>query len=57
MEQQEFSIDHPDEHSNDDEEEELWLSGHRSIFSSYENDCRQLSSSFHNSQYEGFHWD
>ncbi|UJR10407.1 hypothetical protein I4U23_014610 [Adineta vaga] len=41
----------------EDGEEELWLSGHRSIFSSYESHCRQTIPSLRDSQYEDFHWD
>ncbi|CAF1278856.1 unnamed protein product [Adineta steineri] len=51
MKQQESSID------NDDDDDDLWLSGHRSIFSSYGSPCRKIKSSFHESQYDGFHWD
>lgn len=44
-------------HSDDDYEDELWLSSHRSIFSSYGSHCQKSVSSFHDSQYEDFHWD
>jgi len=53
MEQYEMSI----ENSNHDDDNELWLSGHRSIFSSYGSHCRKNIPSIRNSQYEGFHWD
>jgi hypothetical protein len=46
MEQYQISIDNSDE-------DDLWLSGHRSIFSSYGSHCPSL----HHSQYDGFHWD
>ena len=46
----EMSVDHPDE-------DELWLSGHRSIFSSYGSHCRKAAPQLRDSQYEGFHWD
>lgn len=46
----EMSVDHPDE-------DELWLSGHRSIFSSYGDCCRKAPAQLRDSQYEGFHWD
>ncbi|CAF1659322.1 unnamed protein product, partial [Adineta ricciae] len=42
-------------HNSDDEE--LWLSDHRSIFSSCESPCRKPVPSIRDSQYEGFHWD
>lgn len=51
---------HDTGHDGDDDDnndEELWLSDHRSIFSSYENPCRKPISSIRDSQYEGFHWD
>ncbi|CAF4553282.1 unnamed protein product [Rotaria sp. Silwood1] len=52
------SIDNPDENDNDDDDDDdLWLSGYRSIFSSYGSHYRKNLSPFHNSQYEGFHWD
>jgi hypothetical protein len=44
--------------SNPVDDDELWLSQHRSIFSSYESDHSKMdSSSFGHSQYDGFHWD
>ncbi|CAF4412575.1 unnamed protein product, partial [Adineta steineri] len=46
----EMSVDNPDE-------DELWLSGHRSIFSSYGSCCRKVPPQLRDSQYEGFHWD
>ena len=46
----EMSVDHPDD-------DELWLSGHRSIFSSYGSHCRKNDPQLRDSQYEGFHWD
>lgn len=46
----EMSVDNPDE-------DELWLSGHRSIFSSYGSHCRKADPQLRDSQYEGFHWD
>lgn len=46
----EMSVDNPDE-------DELWLSGHRSIFSSYGSHCRKIDPQLRDSQYEGFHWD
>jgi hypothetical protein len=46
----EMSVDNPDE-------DELWLSGHRSIFSSYGSHCRKAPPQLRDSQYEGFHWD
>jgi hypothetical protein len=46
----EMSVDNP-------EEDELWLSGHRSIFSSYGSHCRKSAPQLRDSQYEGFHWD
>ncbi|CAF2375326.1 unnamed protein product [Rotaria sp. Silwood2] len=49
------SVDNPDD--ADDDDDELWLSGHRSIFSSYGSHYQKNLSPFHNSQYEGFHWD
>jgi hypothetical protein len=44
-----------EEESPDDNE--LWLSGHRSIFSSNESHHQKLPPTFRDSQYEGFHWD
>jgi hypothetical protein len=46
----EMSVDNPDD-------DELWLSGHRSIFSSYGDHCRKAAPQLRDSQYEGFHWD
>ncbi|UJR35550.1 hypothetical protein I4U23_028303 [Adineta vaga] len=46
----EMSVDNPDD-------DELWLSGHRSIFSSYGSYCRKAPAQLRDSQYEGFHWD
>jgi hypothetical protein len=46
----EMSVDNPDD-------DELWLSGHRSIFSSYGSHCRKPAAQLRDSQYEGFHWD
>ena len=46
----EMSVDQP-------EDDELWLSGHRSIFSSYGSHCRKIAPQLRDSQYEGFHWD
>ena len=50
----EMSVDNP-------EDDELWLSGHRSIFSSYGSHCRKglipPQIPLRDSQYEGFHWD
>jgi hypothetical protein len=46
----EMSVDDPDD-------DELWLSGHRSIFSSYGSYCRKAPQQLRDSQYEGFHWD
>jgi hypothetical protein len=46
----EMSVDNPDD-------DELWLSGHRSIFSSYGSHCRKTAGQLRDSQYEGFHWD
>jgi hypothetical protein len=46
----EMSVDNPDD-------DELWLSGHRSIFSSYGSYCRKAAPPLRDSQYEGFHWD
>ncbi|CAF4983488.1 unnamed protein product, partial [Rotaria socialis] len=46
----EMSVDNPDD-------DELWLSGHRSIFSSYGSYCRKTAPPLRDSQYEGFHWD
>ncbi len=49
----EMSVDNPDD-------DELWLSGHRSIFSSYGSHCRKAAGpvpQLRDSQYEGFHWD
>lgn len=46
----EMSVDNPDD-------DELWLSGHRSIFSSYGSYCRKAPPQLRDSQYEGFHWD
>ncbi|CAF0759616.1 unnamed protein product [Rotaria sordida] len=46
----EMSVDTPDD-------DELWLSGHRSIFSSYGSYCRKTAPQIRDSQYEGFHWD
>ncbi|CAF0873906.1 unnamed protein product [Rotaria sp. Silwood1] len=46
----EMSVDSPDD-------DELWLSGHRSIFSSYGSYCRKTAPPIRDSQYEGFHWD
>lgn len=46
----EMSVDTPDD-------DELWLSGHRSIFSSYGSYCRKPAPQIRDSQYEGFHWD
>jgi hypothetical protein len=44
-----------EEESPDDHE--LWLSNHRSIFSSYESHQQKHPPTFRDSQYEGFHWD
>jgi hypothetical protein len=46
----EMSVDNPDD-------DELWLSGHRSIFSSYGSHYRKAPPQLRDSQYEGFHWD
>lgn len=46
----EMSVDQPDD-------DELWLSGHRSIFSSYGSHYRKTGAHMRDSQYEGFHWD
>lgn len=52
----EMSVDNPDD-------DELWLSGHRSIFSSYGSYCRKTvpvippQPALRDSHYEGFHWD
>ena len=48
MEQQSTSIE-------DDDDDEIWLSDHRSIFSSDQNSSQRTS--LCQSQYEGFHWD
>jgi hypothetical protein len=48
----EMSVDNPDD-------DELWLSGHRSIFSSYGSHYHKAAvpPQLRDSQYEGFHWD
>ena len=46
----EMSVDSPDD-------DELWLSGHRSIFSSYGSHYRKTVAPLRDSQYDGFHWD
>ena len=45
----------PTEH--DDDDDELWLSGHRSIFSSYGSNQPRTVLPARQSQYEDFHWD
>jgi len=46
----EMSVDNTDD-------DELWLSGHRSIFSSYGSHYHKAAPQLRDSQYEGFHWD
>jgi hypothetical protein len=60
MEQQEQPPPPPPEHEmsvDNPDDDELWLSGHRSIFSSYGSYCRKAAPPLRDSQYEGFHWD
>jgi len=51
MEQPEIS------HDDNNTDNDLWLSGHRSIFSSYGSYYQKNVPSLRNSQYEGYHWD
>ena len=59
MEQQQQSISFDDDDDDDDgttdDDDELWLSDHRSIFSSDEHSSQKTS--LCQSQYDGFHWD
>lgn len=55
-----YSVDGTDQQNEEDDNndgDDLWLSGHRSIFSSYGSVCQKNQSSIHSSQYESFHWD